>query len=284
MTLRTIGSFAVAIFLGLIAVFLLRGLVSSPKPGAASDPAAATATVVVAALPVERGVSLTQPMLKVVNYPKDAVPAGAFQSVDQLVGKTAPVRTTVRSLASNEPVLPSKVSGPGSKANLSAAITPGMRAVSLRSSDVTAVGGFVLPGDRVDVLMTRSTGSGDAAGTVTQVLAENALVLGVDQISDQDADKPVVAKAVTVEVTPDQAQAISLAGAIGQVSLDLRQIADHAPLTRRLTSVADFGGSHGATPGGQKHVQARRSRFMPQLTEVRVVRGVETTTYSVGGF
>lgn len=72
------------------------------------------------------------------------------------------------------------------------------------------------------------------------MLAENSLVLGVDQMSDQDADKPQVAKAVTVEVTPDQAQTISLGQSVGEVSLSLRQSADIASLTKKVTSVGDW--------------------------------------------
>ena len=279
MPLRTIASFAVAIFLGLIAVILVRGVITSQKPGAGPSATGPTAPVVVAAVPVERGTKLTPAMLKVVAYPRDALPTGAFQTLDTLVGKTAPSRTVERSLAANEPVLDSKLSGAGAKTNLSATIDPGMRAVSVRSSDVAGVAGFVLPGDRVDVLLTRTIGANDNANSVTQVLAQNALVLGVDQTSDQEADKPLVVKAVTVEVTPEQAQSISLGGIIGQISLSLRQSSDHAPLTRQTTSVADLGGVAHPAPA------VRRKIVKPVLgmTEIHVVRGVTATAYSIGG-
>ena len=131
----------------------------------------------------------------------------------------------------NEPLLVGNVSGPGGKLNLSSTVAPGMRAVSLRSNDVAGVGGFVLPGDRVDILLTRATGSGEHTDTVTQILAENVRVLGVDQSDNDQADKPVVAKAITVEVTPEQAQSISLGQTVGTVSLTLRHVADDAPLS-----------------------------------------------------
>jgi pilus assembly protein CpaB len=151
-----------------------------------------------------------------------------------------------------------------------------MRAVSLRSSDVAGVGGFVLPGDRVDILLTRDVGKGDAAKTLTQLLAQNALVLGVDQVSDQAADKPIVAKAVTVQVTPEQAQTISLGQSVGQLSLALRQSSDKAELAKRLTTVADLGGVQ-APKAPVRHI-ARPSGLIP----VRVIRGVDSTPYSVG--
>lgn len=224
--------------------------------------------------------TLTPAMIKLVRYPADAVPAGSFQSLDQLFGKNAPARVAQREMGLNEPILASKLNGPGSKVTLSAVIQPGMRAVSLRSSDVAGVGGFVLPGDHVDVLLTRTIGSGEAANTVTQALAENALVLGVDQTSDQGADKPIVAKAVTVQVTPDQAQAISLAESVGQLSLALRQSTDNGPLGKRATTVADFGfGARAAKP-----VVKVAERRAPGMVDVRVIRGVEATPYVVGPY
>jgi pilus assembly protein CpaB len=282
MSLRTLASFALAIFLGLVAVLLVRGVIVSQKPAAAQT--AAVTPVVVAVTPIERGVELKPAMLKTVNYPSGAVPEGAFQSAELLVGKDAPARTTVRSLTANEPVLAAKLSGGDGKSNLATNLAEGMRAVSIPSSDVVAVGGFALPGDHVDILLTRTVGKGDNETTITQVLAENSRVLGVDQMSDQDADQPQVSKAVTVEVTPDQAQAISLGQSVGEVSLMLRGSADVGALTRKATSVADL-----AVGGVRKPAPVRRSapaqrRVADGTSEVRVTRGVETSGYSVRAF
>ena len=286
MSLRSIASLAVALFLGLIAVVLVRNYLLSRGGGQSAASSAANLTpVVVAALPIERGVVLKGPMLKVVSYPNNAVPQGAFKTVADVAGG-ANARTALRSMAANEPVMAEKLSGSGGKANLSVTLTPGMRAVSIRSDDVAGVGGFVLPGDRVDILLTRTVaGAGATATTITQVLAENAQVVGVDQSSDLQADKPVVAKAVTVEVTPEQAQAISLAHAVGTISLSLRQISDHEALARKATTVAELG-----APGVRANVvrvagpRARaRAAATPAMMQVRVTRGVETTGYPVGG-
>ncbi|MBA4010516.1 MAG: Flp pilus assembly protein CpaB [Phenylobacterium sp.] len=280
MSLRTLASFALAILLGLIAVLVVRGVMTSQRPAAAQM--AAMTPVVVAMMPIERGVELKPAMLKTVNYPSDAVPAGSFRSADLLVGKDTPARITVRSMIANEPVLAAKLSGGDGKTNLSGTLTPGMRAVSVRSTDVTGVGGFVLPGDHVDILLTRTVSRGESETTITQVLAENSLVLGVDQMSDQDADKPQVAKAVTIEVTPDQAQAVSLGLSVGEVSLSLRQSADVAALTKKVTSVADLAGPGARKPAPVKRAPVRRSDA--GMTEVRVTRGVETAGYSVRAF
>src|SRR5207237_9173980 len=128
------------------------------------------------------------------NFPAGAAPANAFHAVSELTGSKDQQRLVLRAMVANEPILASNISGPGGKLNLSGSIGTGMRAVSLRSSDVTGVGGFVLPGDRLDVLLTRTAGD-NGHNTLTQVLAENIRVLGVDQSDNDEADKPVVSKA-----------------------------------------------------------------------------------------
>src|SRR5258708_1579645 len=278
MSLRNIASIAIALLLGIVAVLLIRGVMTSKNPPSPVSTAGLT-PVVVAAVPIERGVTLKPVMLKVVNYPNNAVPPGAFKTVAEVAG-SANARTVLRSLGPSEPLMAEKLSGSGGKANLSVMMTPGMRAVSIRSDDVAGVAGFVLPGDRVDILLTRSIGAGPTASTVTQVLAEDAQVVGVDQLNDTQADKPVVAKAVTVEVTPDQAQAISLAHAVGSISLALRQISDRDKLSHKITTVAELGG-----PGPRRVLDARpraRPRTTATVIQIRVTRGVDTTGYPIG--
>jgi pilus assembly protein CpaB len=226
--------------------------------------------VVVTAADVPRGGVLQSSMLKVVAYPTDAAPAGAFHSVAEVIGGSGQQRLALRSMVANEPILRGNISGPGGKLNLSGTVTAGMRAVSLRSNDVAGVGGFVLPGDRVDILLTRTGGGNDAAKTtLTQILAENVRVLGVDQSDNNEADKPVVAKAVTVEVTPEQAASISLGQQIGTVSLTLRRVADDTPLASKVMSVADLG------PAPKKPAAA-------PAPSIRVIRGTESSRFSLG--
>ena len=146
-----------------------------------------------------------------------------------------------------------------------------MRAVSLASTDVSGVGGFVLPGDRVDIFLTRSVTTADNKNTtVTQALAQNVRVLGVDQTSNEYASKPQVAKAVTVEVTPDQAQMILLGNSVGSVSLSLRQIADGAMLGRKVTTVADLGFGPVRDPAAHAAVAKRKPRGKPGMAPLTV--------------
>jgi pilus assembly protein CpaB len=270
MSIRMIATLAVATLLGLIAVLLVRSVLNAQRMTAISSvvPSAGTVPVVVAAEPIARGQLLEAEKLKVVHFPAGAGPDGTFSNITQVTGQGGP-RLALSAIVANEPVLSGKISGPGGKLNLSGVVAAGMRAVSLRSNDVAGVGGFVLPADRVDVLLTRSIGSGDSMNTVTQVVAENVRVLGVDQTSDDATDKPVVAKAVTVEVTPEQAQEISLGQSVGTISLSLRHVADKGQLVRQATQVGDLG--FGPVKAGSHNSGGPR---------VRLIRGVETTMFT----
>ncbi|MFN3515214.1 MAG: Flp pilus assembly protein CpaB [Phenylobacterium sp.] len=275
MPARNILTLAAAAVLALLAVIAAQAwLTSAAKSRERSEVVVGTVPVVVAARPVERGATLTAADLKIVAFPEQATPEGALNSIAQATGGQ---RMALRALAVNEPVLTSRISAPGEKVSLSAALTPGMRAVTFRSNDVAGVAGFVLPGDRVDVMLTREPSDAGAAGAVTTVVAENLKVLGVDQMADEAATKPVVAKAITLEVAPEQAQAISLAQAVGSVSLALRHVGDEAALAKRTTTVADLGSGRSPAAGGARQHHSAR----PSGPSVAVTRGVATTEYRV---
>jgi pilus assembly protein CpaB len=274
MPIRTIATFAVAILLGLLAVFLVRNYLKSARPAGQQAAAGATVPVVVASAVIDRGKVLEAPELKLANYPADSVPTGAFHNIADLTGAAENKRVAIRPLAANEPILADKISGPGGRTILSTTLTEGMRAVSLRSNDIAGVAGFVLPGDRVDILLTRQVGEQQ----LTQVLAENVRVLGVDQNIDQGANQPQVARAVTVEVTPDQAQSISLAQAVGNVSLSLRHVSDQLPLTKRATTVADLSP---AVRGPVTAAVVRRAHAAAMAEQIHVVRGVDSVAYQI---
>ena len=243
----TIVMIAFAVVFGLLAVFVaqswlnrqaelrLKNMETAQKPVPAR-------TVVVAAAPLRFGMTLTQQNLREVSWPQEAIPAGTFTSIQQLMagGK----RVVLASMETNEPLLASKITGPGQRATLSAVIGPGLRAVTIRVNDVEGVAGFVLPGDRVDVLLTRK--SEQHAGN-TDVVLQNAKVLAVDQLADDSSDKPAIVKAVTLEVETVSAQKLSLAGSLGTLSLVLRK-AGEASLegTRRVSS----GDLSNDTPAG----------------------------------
>ena len=276
MPLRTIATFAIAIVLGLIAVVLSNVYMGSSRKAQVAQVQAGVGTpVVVAQAPISRGGVIQPAQLKVVNYPAGSVPAGAFTAIAQLTGAKDQQRVALRDLAPDEPVLANRVTLPGGKLNLATELSPGMQAVTFHSSDVTGVGGFVLPNDRVDVMLSRSVGGGEHAMPLTQVIAENIRVLGVDQSDDQEQNKPQVVKAITVEVTPEQAQQITLAQTMGTVSLALRHVDDTAPVTRLVTTAVSFGYFSAPKP---VDIRGRPIRRGP---EVRVTRGTDTTAYQL---
>jgi pilus assembly protein CpaB len=215
-----------SLILGFAILFIVQRGQAPPAP---PPPQASTNTVgiVVAAAPLKFGDHLAPASLRLVQWPKDAVPSGAFKAVEDVAGKGED-RVALEAIATGEPILEGKVSGTGGRATLSSVISPNMRAVTLRVNDATGVAGFVLPNDRVDVLLTRSTQAGSRQ---TDILLQNAKVLAIDQVTQTPGgdkaqpDKPIVAKVVTLEVTPVDAEKLTLAQQIGTLSLALRNYA-----------------------------------------------------------
>jgi pilus assembly protein CpaB len=209
---------AIAILLGGAAVW---GLLNMQGARTAD----AQATVVVAARPIELGQTLTPDMLRMQPWPAEALPQGAFTQLADITGGEA--RVALRAIEPNEPILASRVSGAGGRATLSATIAEGHRAVAIRVNDVVGVGGFVLPGDFVDVLLTRPEGSGyNNQAMRTDLLIAHTRVLAIDQSANDATDDPQVARAVTIEVTPEDGQKVALASQIGTLSLALRRADD----------------------------------------------------------
>ncbi|HEY2177302.1 MAG TPA: Flp pilus assembly protein CpaB [Caulobacteraceae bacterium] len=276
MPLRTIATFAIAVVLGIIAVVLINVYMGSSRKAQPTQVAAGTGSaVVVAAAPITRGAVIQPAQLKIVNYPAAAVPTGAFTSVAQLTGGKDVQRVALRDLGPDEPVLATRVSAPGGKLNMASELDPGTQAISIRTSDVAGVGGFVLPNDRVDILMSRQVGHDTP---ITQVVAENVRVLGVDQVDDQEANKPIVVKTATIEVTPQQAQSITLAQTMGALSMALRHVTDTEPVGRLVTTAATFGFYGGGAP---RPVHAVIRHVGPALPTVRVTRSTDTSVYQL---
>lgn len=280
MSAKKIIPFAIAIVLGLVAVVLVRGYLAGATQSASSGP---LRPVVVAALPIDRGASTQAPMLKVVQFPADSAPMGSYASISDVSGENA--RITLRPFAMNEPILAAKLAPKGSAPVMSMNVRPGMRAISVKSDEVVGVGGFLVPGDRVDVLVTRTIGDGANPPTIVQSLAENVAVLGVDQIDE--TDKPVVAKAITLEVTAEQAQTISLAKAVGAITLTLRQSTDSTVLAKKVMSAADLDPVAAPKPVAPapkpKAAKKPSEPAKPAGSEIVVTRGTATASYTVAG-
>jgi len=183
----------------------------------------ATRKVAVAAMDMGLGQQILPENIKLVAWPEGAVPSGAFGDAGSL--KERVVRTSV---LQNEPILESKLAPTGTRGGLSAVIAEGKRAIAVRVNDVVGVGGFALPGNYVDVIVsTKDERQGkDEERAISKIVLEKILVLAVDSEAGRDETKPKVVKAVTLEVTPQEAEAIDLARSVGQLSLVLRNQVD----------------------------------------------------------
>lgn len=234
-----------AVVFGLLAVFIAqvwlnnqanqraRSMETNQKP-------VAMKTIVVAGQPLRYGTELTAGMLREVPWPAGSVPAGAFAKIDEVLGQGP--RIVLTAVEPNEPVLAVKITGPGQRATLSSLVKPGMKAVTIRVNDVEGVGGFVLPGDRVDVVLTRQIDKGNAS---TEIILQNTRVLAIDQIADQRTSKATVAKSVTLEVDTTDAQKLWLASSVGSLSLLLRKAGETAEARTHKITLDDLSGEGG---------------------------------------
>jgi pilus assembly protein CpaB len=191
------------------------------RPGEAQ--AKETAAIAVARGDIPYGSPIHFEMVRLQEWPIAAVPPEAFTSLEEILGTSAQEpRRARRSMVAGEPILRTKVSNFGEKVTIADIIDPTKRAMAIRVNDVSGVAGFVTPGDRVDVLLTRRL---DNDNMITTTVLQDIVVRGTDQLADEDLDKPNVARTVTVEVTPEEAQRVALAQQAGTLSLTLRNLA-----------------------------------------------------------
>lgn len=207
--------------------------------------AMATQPVVVAATDLSLGAEIRKEDLAVVNFPAGQAPQGVFAQPGDLVG-----RGVIVPIVKNEPVLPSKLASKDAGAGLPPVIPDGMRAVSVRVNEVIGVAGYVLPGTRVDVVVTESP-SNQPQDTVSKVILSNVQVLtaGTRIDQDQDKSKPVQVTVVTLLVYPEQAERLALASTEGKIQLALRNPLDtKAPETPGIKPAVLLGVAKAAAP------------------------------------
>jgi len=184
-------------------------------------------SIAVAAADVELGARLSPEMLKLVAWPSGSVPPGAFTETAVLSG-----RVIKSSLTRGEPVIEGKLAPAGTKGGLSAVVAEGKRAMTVRVNDVIGVAGFALPGNYVDIMVNTQNEhakNNDKNGAISKIVLERILVLAVAQEASRDETKPKVVNAVTLEVTPGEAEHLDLARSVGTLSLVLRNQVDPKP-------------------------------------------------------
>jgi len=226
----------VAIAMGLGAAYLAHSWVQGQlSASAAFQP---PGPIVVAAEPLAYGATVTTESVSEIPWYSNTLPDGAFASKDDVL--TGGRRTVLYPLKQGEPVLRSKVTGAGQRASLAAMLDEGKRAVTVRVDDVRGVAGFVLPGDFVDIVMIADETSAKRQ-SYSDILLEHVKVLAIDQIASEAEDKPTVARAVTLEVTKEQAQKILLATNVGKLSLILGRPIEAARDPNRRIGERDIG-------------------------------------------
>ena len=177
--------------------------------------------VIVAGLDISLGQPIEPHMLTTIAWPRDAAPAGVFSKYEDLLPDPGePPRRAKRAMSQGEPVLVNKVSDFGEKVTIVQSLGPNLRAMAIKVDAETAVGGFVNPGDHVDIMLTQGRNETLRAVTILQ----NVRVIGVDQDAGSATDVPGVARTVTVEVTPVDGQKLALAQQAGRLSLALRTL------------------------------------------------------------
>jgi pilus assembly protein CpaB len=238
----TVIMIAVAAVFGLLAVFVAQSWLNSQAEArlksleAQKTKPTAAQSIVVASRALRFGNELSPSVLREMPWPADAIPQGAFRSINEMLSHGK--RVVLTAIEANEPVLASKITGQGQRATLSAMISDGHKAMTIRVNDVDGVAGFVLPGDRVDVMLSRQI---DKTNAMNDVVLKNVKVLAIDQLADERTDKPSVAKAVTLEVDITGAQKLALASQIGTLALTLRKAGDSEPTASRLITITDLG-------------------------------------------
>ena len=271
-----------ALIMGGLAAFLARNWLLQQTPQQEK-----TGTIVAAADQLPFGTPLTETNTKEIPWAAKTRPSGAFSSKQELFKEGR--RISLTTIQSDEPILVSKITGPGQRASLSTLLDPDKRAITIRVDDVRGVAGFILPNDRVDVVLIRSESGAQGQRDYSDLLLQDVKVIAVDQIFSEQKDKPVVAKAVTLEVTPYQAQRISLATNVGHLSLILRKAGDSNLVENRRVTGSDLVDGDAmpavreasAAPAPASVIKAPEPPPVRTNATVTIIRDLRGTDYQV---
>jgi pilus assembly protein CpaB len=267
---RVLVVLALAIVMAGVAGFSTLRYLSTGPVAAVGPPDTRKTQVVVAARDLPVGAYLAEGDVRVVEWPADEVPAGYVTQPADAIG-----RGLITAVNTNEPLLDAKLAQRGSGAGLPIVIPEGMRAMSIAVDQVVGVAGFVLPGTRVDVLLTiKPPGQTE---TVTQIILQNLTVLTAGQVVQRDEQgEPILVNVVTLMVDPEQAERLSLATSQGRIQLALRNMLDVDDATTRGIRVS---GLLDRTPQSDRATVRRPTRSNPvrprESALVEVIKGGE---------
>lgn len=246
-----------------------------------------TKDIVIAVRPLGVGVTVKPADIKLAKFPSAAFPKGAFAKPEEVIDR--PVTSPI---LQDEPLLEGRLAARGSGLGLAPIIPVGMRAVTVRVNDVTSVSGFVLPGMRVDVLVTGHPP--DASGTITTTCLQNMLILSAGTAIQADSrGQAIQAPTVTILASPGQAEILTLANAEGHIQLDLRNGSDQTIEKTKGTEIAELYGArvrHKAVsdaapkprPRPVVNVAAAPPPLPPPPDQIVVIRGTQKSIEVVG--
>ena len=266
---------AVAGITGLAASLLTFNYLKRPIAAVTASEPTSGGALVVASGPVPLGTYLTEQHVKTVAWPAGSLPDGYFARKDEVVG-----RGVVVNLAANEPILASKLAPEGAGGGLPVVIPEGKRAVSVKVDEVVGVAGFVLPGTRVDVLVTLDpeTQGGSDQPASTRLILQNVQVLASGQKIEKDEEgKPQTVTVITLLVTPEESEQLTLAATEGQIQMALRNQMDLDSVSTPgiLTTQLRRGAAPAPAP---RPMRSGRAAPAPARQEVQVILGSERVT------
>jgi pilus assembly protein CpaB len=210
---------AVSLLLGLGAAWLANNWVQA-RLHAANAPGEPGTVVVAAAMDIPFGMKIEPRHVRMIELPKDSAPRGHYTAIADVEAKVA-----TQNVLAGEILLQERFAEHVGGSTLSALVKPKMRAVTVRVNDVIGVAGFLLPGNRVDVLATRL----EDRRAITRTVLRDINVLAVDQTATTDKDEPVVVRAVTLEMMPEDAEELVKAREEGTIQLTLRNPLEEEP-------------------------------------------------------
>jgi pilus assembly protein CpaB len=235
---------AIALVLGAMAAFMAARWVGVAK----TEDQASRSKVVIVEQPIDAGKAITAEQIKAIDWPGSAVPHDVLARTSDVVGRIARVP-----MIPGEPVLPGKLAPINATGGLSSIIPAGKRAITVKVNEEIAVAGFALPGSYVDVLVS---GKDAENHQFSRTVLSRVKVLAIAQETTAEHDKPKVVNAVTLELTPSEAEKLDLARNIGVLSLDLRNELDTAEINSPGVRLSDIVYPH-STPATNPSPEAR---------------------------
>lgn len=272
MNIARVGLLVVAVGAAGAAAFLVRNLTHKPHEVAHQQIKVPPAQVLVAAHAIDPGAQIKSGDLRWQEWPADALSPSFITDRGGSAALTETIGETVRAhVEMGEPITSAKLVKAGTAGFMAAMLSPGMRAISTKIDEQSAAGGFILPGDRVDVVMThRAESRSGSGGFESQTILRDVKVLAIGQtFDDSNNQKAVSGRTATLELSPPEAERLALAAAMGNITLTLRSAANDSTTAAIKPKYGSLGGSEGGADGSIRVVRyAHATRVMPAATQL----------------